>query len=74
MITHPPKQEPYAKPRSEIIKLVSLSGRKRYQALTQHLDIGESKPSELYQRMKQLLNNENLDAFFSPNVPTETFP
>ena len=65
MISHPPEQEPYQKLCLEIIRPVSLTDRESYQVLMQQLDIGENRPSELYQRMRQLFNNGHLDAFFS---------
>ena len=74
LITYPPEHEPYAKLRSEIIKIVSLTDRERYQALMQQLEIGDSKPSELYQRMKQLLSNENIDAFFFRQMFLQKLP
>ena len=71
MIAHHPEKEPYQKLCSEIVRLVSLSD---YQALMQYLDIGESKPSELYQRMKQMLDNEGLDASFFRQMVLQKLP
>ena len=63
LIAKPPKEEPCAKLCSELIKLASLSDIEKYQTLMQSLEIADSRPSDLYQRMKQLLSHENPDTF-----------
>ena len=40
----------------------------------QQLEIGDSKPSELYQRMKQLLSNEDTDTFFFRQMFLQKLP
>ena len=74
LIAKPPKEEPYAKLCSELIKLASLSDREKYQTLMQSLEIGDSKPSDLYQRMKQLLSDENPDTFFFRQMFLQKLP
>ena len=74
LIAKPPKEEPYMKLCSELIKLVSLSDREKYQTLMHRLEIGDSKPSELYQRMKQLLYDENIDTFFYRQIFLQKLP
>ena len=74
LIVKPPKEEPYAKLCSELIKLASLSDREKYQTLMHSLEIGDSKTSDLYQRMKQLLSDENPDTFFRSTSEAEKTP
>ena len=40
----------------------------------QSLEIGDSKPSDLYQRMKQLLSDENPDTFFFRQMFLQKLP
>ena len=47
LIANSPKEEPYAKLCSELIKLSSISDREKYQTLMQSLEIGVGKPSDL---------------------------
>ena len=74
LIINPPEKEPYAKLCSELIRIASLSVRERCQALMQQLEVGDSKPSEVYQRMKQLLENENIDALFFRQMFLQKLP
>ena len=74
LIAKPPQEEPYAKLCAELIKLASLSDREKYQTLMQSLEIGDSKPSDLSQRMKQLLSDENPDTFFFRQMFLQKLP
>ena len=57
LLLHPPKDAPYDKPRSELIKRMEASEQRRLQQLLTAEELGDRKPTQLLRRMQQLLGD-----------------
>eukprot|EP00794_Sanderia_malayensis_P002424 gene2424-biopygen1310 len=75
LLIQPPADEPYEHLKTELIKRASASEQKRSHQLLISEELGETKPSQLLQRMRQLLGDSHLEdklfrQLFLQHVPT----
>lgn len=59
ILLHRPQDEPYTKPKEEIIKRTTASARRRLQQLLTTEDLGDQKPAQLLRRMQHLLGDKS---------------
>ena len=61
ILISPPTTNPYDVLKSELIKRTSVSKQKRFDHLLISEELGDPKPSQLLQQMRQLLGDNNLE-------------
>nr|VZI39161.1 unnamed protein product [Spirometra erinaceieuropaei] len=71
---HPPADAPYSTLKAEILRLTSVSDRKRYHQLLKEESPGDRKPSELLRRMRSLLGDMQVDDKFVKEMFLERLP
>nr|VZI28318.1 unnamed protein product [Spirometra erinaceieuropaei] len=71
---HPPTDAPYTKLKTELLRLISVSGRQRYHAQVKEEALGDRKPSGLLRRMRSLVENMAIDDTFFKDMFLERLP
>ena len=58
LILNPPRDNPYATPKEQLIKQTAASEQQRLQQLFNTEELGDRKPSQLFHHMQQLLGDK----------------
>ena len=74
IIFKPPDSDPYTALRAEILKQTTLSERQRYAALMRDIELGDSRPSQLLQRLQAVAGELISDKGFLQQIFVEKLP
>ena len=74
IIFNPPAENPYTGLCKEIIKQTSLSDQQRYTALLRDVELGDSRPPQLLQRLETMAGDKITDRGFLRQIFIEKLP